>query len=140
MVKTSVLPYDVPIAVVAYALTQYLDYAVSPLSELVNIPIPLPSMVVSSSMVGSGVELQQTPRLMTAVPPSERIIPPACTVWRSGFTIFSVDISGGNDLVISESFLQAVVAIKSDTTNMLVNKGRFILCFIMKVYRFQNPM
>ena len=51
--------------------------AVNPVIELVNVPIPLPSVVlVDKAMVGFAVVLQQTPRTVTAAPPSELIVPP----------------------------------------------------------------
>ena len=44
---------------------------------LVNVPIPVPSVVlVGKAMVGLGVVLQQTPRAVTAAPPSALIVPP----------------------------------------------------------------
>ena len=42
-----------------------------------KIPIPVPSVVlVGKAMVGLGVVLQQTPRAVTAAPPSVLIVPP----------------------------------------------------------------
>ena len=44
---------------------------------LVNVPIPVPLVVlVGKAIVGFGVVLQQTPRTVTAAPPSELITPP----------------------------------------------------------------
>ena len=44
---------------------------------LVKIPIPAPSVVlVDKAMVGLAVVLQQTPRAVTAAPPSVIIVPP----------------------------------------------------------------
>ena len=48
---------------------------------LVNMPMPLPSVVlVDKAMVGFAVVLQQTPRTVTAAPPSELIVPPLVAV------------------------------------------------------------
>lgn len=52
-------------------------FAVSPVMALVNAPVPLPSVVlVESAMVGFAVVLQQTPRTVTAAPPSLVTSPP----------------------------------------------------------------
>jgi hypothetical protein len=49
--------------------------------ELVNVPIPVPSVVlVDKAMVGFAVVLQQTPRAVTAAPPSVLIVPPLLAV------------------------------------------------------------
>ena len=51
--------------------------AVKPVIALVNVPIPVPSVVlVDKAMVGLGIVLQQTPRAVTAAPPSVLIVPP----------------------------------------------------------------
>ena len=48
---------------------------------LVNIPVPVPSVVlVDKATVGLAVVLQQTPRAVTAAPPSELIVPPLAAV------------------------------------------------------------
>ena len=48
---------------------------------LVNVPIPVPSLVlVNKAIVGLGVVLQQTPRAVTAAPPSVLIVPPLLAV------------------------------------------------------------
>ena len=44
--------------------------------ELVNEPIPLPSVVCESLIVGLGLVLQQTPLAVIADPPSDVIFPP----------------------------------------------------------------
>jgi len=44
--------------------------------ELVNVPVPVPLLVVSFAMVGLADVLQQTPRVVTVVPPSEVTLPP----------------------------------------------------------------
>ena len=55
--------------------------AVKPVIELVNVPIPVPSVVlVDKATVGFTVVLQQTPRTVTAAPPSEFIVPPLLAV------------------------------------------------------------
>ena len=48
---------------------------------LVNVPIPVPLVVlVGKAIVGFGVVLQQTPRAVTAAPPSVLIVPPLLAV------------------------------------------------------------
>ena len=48
---------------------------------LVKVPIPVPSIVlVNKAMVGFAVVLQQTPRDVTAAPPSVLIVPPLLAV------------------------------------------------------------
>jgi hypothetical protein len=44
--------------------------------ELVNEPVPLPSVVLLSAVVGLAEVLQQTPRAVTDAPPSEVTLPP----------------------------------------------------------------
>ena len=43
-------------------------------------PIPLPLLVKLFAVVGLGLVLQQTPRWVTAAPPSEVILPPDIAV------------------------------------------------------------
>ena len=51
--------------------------AVKPVMALVNIPVPVPSVVlVDKATVGLAVVLQQTPRAVTAAPPSATTLPP----------------------------------------------------------------
>ena len=48
---------------------------------LVKIPVPVPLIVlVDKAMVGFAVVLQQTPRTVTAAPPSVLIVPPLVAV------------------------------------------------------------
>ena len=55
--------------------------AVSPVMALVNVPMPVPSVVlVDKAIVGFAVVLQQTPRAVTAAPPSSVILPPLAAV------------------------------------------------------------
>jgi hypothetical protein len=49
---------------------------VSPVIELVNAPVPEPSVVWLSATVGLAEVLQQTPRAVTVAPPSEVTLPP----------------------------------------------------------------
>jgi hypothetical protein len=44
--------------------------------ELVNEPVPLPSVVLLSAVVGLAEVLQQTPLTVTVAPPSEVTLPP----------------------------------------------------------------
>ncbi|MBA7518359.1 hypothetical protein ES705_10429 [subsurface metagenome] len=49
---------------------------VNPVSELVKIPVPLPSVVLISAVVGLEEVLQHTPRAVTVALPSLVIFPP----------------------------------------------------------------
>ena len=74
-------PYDVPTGDVAYALTLYVVEGVRSLRVLVNEPVPEPSIVVSFAMVGIvGLTAQQTPRLVTVLPPDAETLPPLTAV------------------------------------------------------------
>jgi hypothetical protein len=75
-VKPTSAPYDVPTPFVAYARTWYGVPGESPEIELVNTPVPLPSVVLASAVVGFAVVLQHTPRAVTADPPSAVTFPP----------------------------------------------------------------
>jgi hypothetical protein len=52
----------------------------SPSMMLVKLPVPVPSEVLESAVVGAGFVLQHTPREVTAEPPSELIFPPDTAV------------------------------------------------------------
>ena len=55
-------------------------FGVSPVRELVKVPVPVPSKVlVERAMVGLALVLQQTPRAMMADPPSDEMVPPELT-------------------------------------------------------------
>ena len=55
--------------------------AVNAVIELVNIPVPVPSMVlVLNAVVGPVVVLQHTPRVVTVAPPSLVTFPPLVAV------------------------------------------------------------
>ena len=51
-------------------------FAVSPVIELANIPVPVPSVVWLPVTTGFTAVLQQTPRAVTVAPPSDVILPP----------------------------------------------------------------
>ena len=51
-------------------------FVVNPDIVLVNVPVPLPSAVVVSAIVGLAVKLQHTPLAVTAAPQSEMTLPP----------------------------------------------------------------
>ena len=53
---------------------------VSPVIALVNVPIPVPSVVLLLVIVGLVVVLQQTPRAVTEAPPSAPTVPPLVAV------------------------------------------------------------
>ena len=54
--------------------------AVRPVRLLVNVPVPLPSVVLEFEIVGFDEVLQQTPRAVTAAPLSDVIFPPLLAV------------------------------------------------------------
>ena len=55
--------------------------AVKPVIELVNVPVAIPSVVlVLNAIVGLAEVPQQTPRAVTAAPPSLVILPPLVAV------------------------------------------------------------
>ena len=47
-----------------------------PVTLLVKLPVPVPSVVLELLRVGASVVAQQTPLAVTAAPPSEEILPP----------------------------------------------------------------
>ena len=53
---------------------------VNPVKFDTKVPVPLPSLVLLSEMVGFALTLQQTPRAVTTSPPSEDITPPEVAV------------------------------------------------------------
>jgi hypothetical protein len=53
---------------------------VNPLIELVNVPVPEPSVVLLFAIVGFTDVPQQTPRAVTGVPPSFVTLPPLVAV------------------------------------------------------------
>ena len=53
---------------------------VKPVMELVNAPVPVPSVVWLLAVVGFAVVLQQTPRAVTDAPPLSVTFPPLAAV------------------------------------------------------------
>lgn len=51
-------------------------FAVNPVILLAKLPVPVPSVVLLSVIVGEALVLQQTPRAVTLKPPSEVMLPP----------------------------------------------------------------
>jgi hypothetical protein len=70
---------------------------------LVNVPVPVPSVVFESVIVGFAAVPQQTPRAVTADVPSEVTFPPEVAEETDSDEIAVVVTAGGSDL----SFLQA---------------------------------
>jgi hypothetical protein len=73
------------------------------MSELVKVPLPDPFVVIPSDMVGLWLVLQQTPREVTVVPPSEVISPPLWAI-EAVILVRSAIVTVGTVLVVS--FLQ----------------------------------
>ena len=65
---------------VAYARTKYFVLGVNPIRLLLNEPVPVPSFVFASLIVGLFAVLQQTPLAEIGEPPSDEIIPPLVAV------------------------------------------------------------
>ena len=55
-------------------------FAVSPVKLLTNTPVPLPSVVWLSAIVGLELILQHTPLAVTVAPPSDVTFPPLVAV------------------------------------------------------------
>ena len=70
------------------------------MTELVKLPVPVPSVVRLLEMVGFWLVLQQTPRAVTAEPPSPVIFPPVMT---------DVDVIDVNVAVVNTGKAAAVV-------------------------------
>jgi len=65
----------------------------SPVRLLTNTPVPYPSVVLLSAIVGLGVVLQQTPLAATVAPPSDVTFPPlSAVVWVMFVTVVVVKV------------------------------------------------
>ena len=72
-----------------------------------NVPIPPPSVVlVDKAMVGFTLVLQQTPRTVTAAPPSVLIVPPLAAV---------VDVMAVTAVVIIVGIVEVDVVVKTES-------------------------
>lgn len=76
VVNVRSLPYAIPAELVAYARRWYSVPGLNPVMLLVKLPVPVPSVVLLSLVVGLVDVLQQTPLAVTEVPPSEVTFPP----------------------------------------------------------------
>ena len=74
--KERSLPYPVPTLLVAYARMWYVVPGINPTIELLKVPVPVPSEVILSPIVGLVVILQQMPLTVTEEPPSDVTFPP----------------------------------------------------------------
>ena len=101
VVKVISLPYAVPALFVAYALTWKVVPATIPVRELVKIPVPEPSVVLLSDVVGELIVLQQTPLAVTGAPPSDVIFPPLMADVE--VTAVIVDVVNSGKLVVMET-------------------------------------
>ena len=89
------LPYDVPAEFVAYALRWYVFPANNPVIELVNEPIPAPSTVLLSDIVGFMVNPQHTPRATILAFPLAVTTPPLVALMDSILETSVVESLGG---------------------------------------------
>ena len=78
----------------------------SPLNELKNVPIPVPSFVLLFNIVGIYELLQQTPLELTGEPPSLIILPPQIALIEViDVTVFVEDITGTSNCVLNDTSL-----------------------------------
>jgi hypothetical protein len=89
--------------------------AVSPVSELENAPVPVPSLVREFAVVGFDAVDQHTPRTDTVAPPSEVTFPPLVAV-------------------VIVMFDAAVVATASGATKMLTSAASSPLLALFSVF------
>lgn len=75
----------------------------NPFNELENEPVPVPSLVLLFKIVGEVEVLQQTPRDVTAAPPSLVIVPPLIALVKVIEVIELVDITGRPDSVLNDT-------------------------------------
>ena len=64
--------------------------AFNPVMLLTNIPVPVPSEVWESAVVGVWLVLQQTPRTVTVAPPSEVMFPPLVAEFEEMIVVLAV--------------------------------------------------
>jgi len=104
----------VPTELIAYALRWYAVPAANPFKLLANRPVPVPSVVFESEIVGLAVVLQQTPLTVTDAPPSEVIFPPekalVCVI-----SLIDVVVTVENPLATPEG-------LKSNASVVLINQ------------------
>ena len=101
--------------------------AVSPVILLLNEPIPVASAVWFPAILGFAVVLQQTPRPVTAAPPSELILPPLMAVVEV-IDVMPKEVSVGNVAVgefgDGSFFLQEIkMTMKSVNITYLIGAG-----------------
>jgi hypothetical protein len=73
--------------------------------ELVKTPVPVPSVVLLSAVVGFWLMLQHTPRAVTDVPPSKVILPPVLAEVEVTADTLMVVKTGATDSVLKETWL-----------------------------------
>ena len=71
---------------------------------LVNTPVPVPSVVLLSAVVGLSDVLQHTPRAVTVSPPSSVTLPPESAVVSVMFVI-AVVVTVGAESAVNETWL-----------------------------------
>ncbi len=69
--------------------------------ELVNVPVPVPSLVQLPPTAGLADVLQQTPLTVTGAPPSEVMVPPLVAVVVVISVTVEVDTTGGVTKTVS---------------------------------------
>ena len=73
--ETTEYRVDILLLFLAFSEIECVVFAVSPDIELVKLPVPAPSFVRLSEVVGCGMVLQHTPRAVTVAPPSDETSP-----------------------------------------------------------------
>ena len=95
---------------------------------LVKAPVPVPSVVLLSEVVGSADVLQQTPLKVTEAPPSSVIFPPleaVVEVMAEGLVVLSVGVVGNVVVVVD-----VVVVVVGVVVVVVVVVGKFQLVLL----------
>ena len=96
---------------------------------LEKIPMPVPSDVLLSVMVGIDPVLQQTPRAITVAPPSEVILPPLIAV------VIAISIT--SDVVNTGGTLSSLqLLVRTNITTRKNDDENEILFFIFMLIEF----
>jgi hypothetical protein len=72
----------------------------NPVTELINVPVPVPSIVFDPEIAGSCVVAQQTPRAVIDAPPSEVIFPSKVAVVEVNVTLPWVVRTGNAEFAV----------------------------------------
>jgi hypothetical protein len=98
---------------------------VSPVMLLVKLPVPVPSAVLPFVRVGILTGFQQTPREVTAAPPSEVTSPPLSAEFTVIFVTAALVTVGTSALL--PSFLQPCMTRKRNEMRIIKNEPVFFI-------------